>query len=191
MVEQNEQTLVVASHNPVKIEAARAAVQRLFPEVAWRVVPVAVASGVADQPLTAAETLAGALNRTRAAQQAVPEGTLWIGLEGGVEPAEPGLAAFAWVVVRSATQTGQARSGTFFLPPAVADLVQQGLELGEADDRVFGHTNSKQQGGAVGLLTHQVLTRQALYEQAVLLALIPFLNPHLYPAAAVGAANQK
>jgi non-canonical (house-cleaning) NTP pyrophosphatase len=85
------------------------------------------------------------------------------------------------VVVRGpGGRLGQARSGTFLLPPAVADLVRQGVELGEADDRVFGRQNSKQANGAIGLLTGDVIDRVALYEHAVILALVPFLRPDLY-----------
>jgi len=90
------------------------------------------------------------------------------------------LAAFAWVVVKSKNLSGKARSGTFFLPHAVKELIEKGMELGTADDIVFGHTNSKQQGGAVGLLTGNVVNRKQLYEQAVVLALIPFKNKELY-----------
>jgi non-canonical (house-cleaning) NTP pyrophosphatase len=56
------------------------------------------------------------------------------------------------------------------------------MELGHADDLVFKAQNSKQQGGSVGLLTHGLVTRETYYEQALLLALIPFLNEELYPA---------
>lgn len=56
----------------------------------------------------------------------------------------------------------------------------EGKELGEADDLVFGQTNSKQANGAVGILTDNVLTRTTFYEPAVILALIPFKNPELY-----------
>jgi non-canonical (house-cleaning) NTP pyrophosphatase len=64
---------------------------------------------------------------------------------------------------------------------AIAELVRGGIELGEADDQVFGTQGSKQHNGAVGLLTHDTLTRDGFYAQAVQLALIPFINPHLYP----------
>jgi non-canonical (house-cleaning) NTP pyrophosphatase len=56
------------------------------------------------------------------------------------------------------------------------------MELGHADDLVFQAQNSKQQGGSVGLLTHGLITREAYYQQAMVLALIPFLNESLYPA---------
>jgi non-canonical (house-cleaning) NTP pyrophosphatase len=58
--------------------------------------------------------------------------------------------------------------------------VRQGMELGDADDAVFGRSNSKQANGAVGILTGNVIDRAELYEQAVVLALIPFKNPELY-----------
>ena len=73
-----------------------------------------------------------------------------------------------------------ARTASFRLPGRVRELVEQGLELGDADDLVFGKSNSKQQNGAVGLLTDNVETRTSLYEQAVVLALIPFKNSALY-----------
>ena len=92
------------------------------------------------------------------------------------------MLAFAWIVIRSHQQLGKARTGTFGLPPTVADLVRQGKELGEADDQVFGQTNSKQNDGAVGLLTDNVIDRMQLYEHAVILALIPFKNEALYPS---------
>ena len=69
---------------------------------------------------------------------------------------------------------------SFYLPPQVAELVRQGVELGEADDIVFGQSNSKQASGAVGLLTGDVIDRAGLYEGAVILALIPFKNRQLY-----------
>lgn len=146
----------------------------------FEVVPVSVPSGVADQPMSDADTLRGAQNRVHHACLARPDADYWIGIEGGVETMDDDLAAFAWIVVRSRTRTGKARSGTFLLPPAVTALVKQGIELGEADDRVFGHTNSKQQGGAIGLLTDNVVDRKQLYEQAVLLALVSFKNEVLY-----------
>jgi non-canonical (house-cleaning) NTP pyrophosphatase len=54
------------------------------------------------------------------------------------------------------------------------------VELGEADDCIFGRSNSKQINGAVGILTADAVDREELYAHAVLLALIPFLNPTLY-----------
>jgi inosine/xanthosine triphosphatase len=105
----------------------------------------------------------------------------WVGIEGGVEDQANEMAAFAWVVILSVNGgVGKGRTGTFFLPEAVAELVRRGKELGEADDTVFSQANSKQDQGAVGLLTDNAVDRTQLYAQAVILALIPFKNRMLY-----------
>ena len=72
---------------------------------------------------------------------------------------------------------GVARSLSLPLPPAVKRLVEDGLELGEANDRVFSTTNSKQQGGAFGLLTDGRMTREDVYADALSIALLPFTHP--------------
>jgi inosine/xanthosine triphosphatase len=172
--------IIVASTNPVKLQAALHGFQRMFPGSAFEVQGISVPSGVRDQPMTDAETLQGAFNRAANARQAAPSAQFWVGIEGGVEVMGEELAAFAWVVVLSANGCGKGRTGTFFLPPQVAVLVRQGMELGEADDLVFGRLNSKQENGAIGLLTGDVVDRAALYEQAVILALVSFRNPELY-----------
>lgn len=58
----------------------------------------------------------------------------------------------------------------------VKDLVMTSMELGEANDRVFSTTNSKQSGGAFGLLTDGLLTRKSVYTQTLILALVPHVN---------------
>jgi inosine/xanthosine triphosphatase len=176
--------LVLASTNPVKAQAALTGFLRMFPEETFELVSIKRTSGVSEQPLSSDETLRGALNRAQAARQAVQDGDYWIGIEGGVEDGHGEEAkemyAFAWVVIVTRDLTGKGRTGTFILPEAVASLVRQGKELGEADDIVFGQTNSKRKNGAIGLLTGDVIDRARLYEQAVILALVPFKNRDLY-----------
>lgn len=172
--------LVVASTNPVKIQAAVNGFQRLFPGSQLNVITAAVPSDVAHQPMSDEEALRGAFNRSANARAAHPDADYWIGIEGGVQPVGQELTAFAWIVVRSKEMIGKGRTGTFFLPPAVTELIRQGTELGEADDIVFSRSNSKQDNGAVGLLTDNVIDRAQLYEQAMILALIPFKNEILY-----------
>lgn len=172
--------IVVASTNPVKIKAVGAGFEKMFPHTSFQLVSGSYPSQVSPQPMSDQETFTGAFNRVRNASVAVPDAHYWVGVEGGVETIGDELAAFAWVVVRSRTLTGKARSGTFFLPPFVSSLVQEGKELGEADDIVFSRTNSKRENGAVGILTSDVVDRVQLYEQAMILALIPFKNEILY-----------
>ncbi|NWF70550.1 MAG: inosine/xanthosine triphosphatase [Chloroflexi bacterium] len=172
-------TIIVASTNPVKIQAARDGFRRLFPNENFEARGVFVPSGVPAQPMSSAETLQGALNRAWNARQQDSAADFWVGIEGGCEDDGAALHAFAWVVVLGGERIGKGQTATFVLPEEVAQLVRQGVELGEADDRVFGRSNSKQQNGAVGLLTGDVIDRLAYYEHAVILALVPFKNPHL------------
>jgi len=172
--------LVIASTNPVKIQAAVNGFQLLFPGSELNIVAVSVSSDVAHQPMSDEETLRGALNRSANARASYLNADYWIGIEGGVQSLGQEMTAFAWIVVRSRNMIGKARTGTFFLPPAVTDLIRQGKELGEADDIVFGRSNSKQEDGVVGLLTDNVIDRAQLYEHAMILALIPFKNEVLY-----------
>jgi inosine/xanthosine triphosphatase len=172
--------LAVASTNPVKIQSALNGFRRMFPQHTFAAEGVAVPSGVSHQPMTDAETLQGAINRVASARQYFSQADYWVGIEGGCEMMRDELTAFAWVVVQSPMQLGKARTGVFFLPKAVAQLVQRGVELGEADDRVFGRINSKQGNGAIGLLTDDVIDRVQYYEHAVILALVPFKNSQLY-----------
>jgi inosine/xanthosine triphosphatase len=173
--------IVVASKNPVKKQSVQIAFNRLFSDQPFEFEGVDVPSGVSSQPMNSDETLQGALNRVNGAAHAAPNADYWVGIEGGVEAYGDDLFAFAWVVVRSGSRWGKSRTGSFALPPQVVELIHQGMEMGDADDVVFGRSNSKQQNGAIGLLTGDVVDRTAFYEQAVILALLPFKNPGLYP----------
>ncbi len=172
-------TVVVASTNPVKLQAAREGFARMFPGDNVTVEGVSSVSGVSDQPTSNAETLQGALNRARHAAQLAPSADFWVGIEGGIEDQDGDMQVFAWVVVLSHQRTGRGKTGTFYLPREIAELVRQGKELGDADDIVFGRSNSKQNNGAIGILTGDALDRTAYYVHAVIMALVPFKNPHL------------
>ncbi|HBL73718.1 MAG: hypothetical protein A2W90_13105 [Bacteroidetes bacterium GWF2_42_66] len=171
--------VAVASKNPVKIEAVREAFSECFFEN-FDLESFFVSSGVSDQPLGNRETRKGARNRAETLMLQHPGFDYYVGIEGGVSMMKRQMAAFAWMVIKSKENEGTARTASFFLPPRIAELVLIGYELGEADDIVFGQKNSKQDNGAVGLLTNNVVIRKTLYKQAVVLALIPFLSPDMY-----------
>lgn len=170
--------IVVASENPVKTSAVVKGFSAFFENI--EVEGIEVESGVSVQPLTDAETLAGARNRVKEARKAIYDAHFWIGIEGGLQAVDNGLTAFAWVVIHSAGKFGEARTATFMLPKNISHLVAGGLELGTANDLVFNESNSKQKNGAVGLLTQNRIDRTELYRQAIVLALIPFINSELF-----------
>lgn len=172
--------VVVASENPVKINAVKIGFGKMFPKEKFDFQGASVSLGVSDQPIGDEETMTGALNRANNASKAINNADYWVGIEGGVETIKGEMGVFAWIVVKSKDKIGKARTTTFFLPKKVAELVNQGKELGDADDIVFGHTNSKQKNGAVGILTQNVVDRTKYYSEAIVLALIPFKNLKLY-----------
>jgi len=170
--------VVIASHNPVKIRAVEKAFALQFPDQDIEFLACSAASDVSDQPRSDEETRRGARNRAQNAAVTHRQADFWIGLEGGIENMDGQLMAFAWMAALGKdTRISDARTVTLPLPAAVKLLLDQGLELGEANDRVFSTINSKQQGGAFGLLTNGLYTREQVYIEALVMALIPFVNP--------------
>lgn len=183
--------IAVGSRNPVKVSAVAAVVRQW--DARARIEGVAVASGVADQPFGDDETIRGAATRARAAREAL-DADIGVGLEGGVVEGEHGtMRSCAWAAV--ALRDGREFVGGSLampLPPAVAALVRDGVELGHAMDAVSGEHNTKHGAGAVGLLTHGLVDRQRAYEILVTYALAPVIAPEYWamtPATGTGAAR--
>ncbi len=175
--------LVVSSANPVKIEAVREGFAKMFPELIFEIESVSVVSGVPDQPMSDKETYTGAVNRAQNARLAMPEADYWFGLEGGVDYWQGEMLGFAWVVtIDKSGQLGKARAASWFLPARVAALLEKGMELGDADDQVYGRSNSKQSSGAIGILTNDAMSRKESFVQPVMLSLTSFRNPQYFTA---------
>jgi len=76
---------------------------------------------------------------------------------------------------------GIAKTASFSLPFEISRLVlQDKMELGDADDHVFQRVNSKQGMGTVGMLTKSLISRSEYYKHALILALTPFVWPEHY-----------
>lgn len=173
------QHIVVGSMNPVKIGAVQQVLASVAPLA--RIEGVAVSSTVADQPFGDDETIRGALARARAARDAF-DADLGIGIEGGVVDEQDGtMRTCAWAaIVDRAGRSGIGGSLALTLPPRVAALVRDGLELGHAMDRIVGEHDTKRGKGAVGILTAGIVDRQRAYEVLVSYALARFLSADLY-----------
>lgn len=181
MSTQNNPTkVIVASTNPVKINAIKIGFEKVFPDTVFEFVGVSVKSEVSDQPMSEKETYLGALNRVKNAKIDFPEADFWAGIEGGLENVDGKLEAFACILIESENLIGKSKTATFEQPNKIAELIHSGMELGDADDIVFGGTNSKQKNGSVGILTKDIITRTSYYSESVILALIPFMNESLY-----------
>ncbi|AGA77509.1 inosine/xanthosine triphosphatase [Echinicola vietnamensis] len=178
---ERELLVVVGSKNPVKVQCTENGFQRAFSAHHFIVEGLNINSEVSDQPFGDAETSLGAFNRAKNAKNTFPEADYWVGIEGGVEDLDDEMTAFAWVTIMDRNGVvGKSKTATFILPEAIGKLIRGGMELGEADDKVFDRENSKQGNGAVGMLTKGTIDRKEYYEQAVVLALIPFISDNLY-----------
>jgi inosine/xanthosine triphosphatase len=174
-------TIIVASTNPVKINSTLIGFQKMFPNEQFSIEGISVPSDVSDQPKSDSETFLGAWNRTDNVCKEKSDADFCVGIEGGIEEKNSEMEVFAWVIIKSRSGVfGKGRTGTFFLPPQIVELIKQGKELCEADDIVFGRINSKQENGTVGILTDNVVDRTKYYTEAIVLALIPFKNEKLY-----------
>jgi inosine/xanthosine triphosphatase len=172
-------SVAVGSTNPVKIAAVRAVITRVAPEAATN--GIAVPSGVSEQPFGDDETIRGARARAWAARARL-DADLGVGIEGGVvEESDGGMRTCAWAVV--VARDGRVATGGSLavpLPPAVADAIRHGAELGHAMDLVTGLHDTKRGQGAVGILTSGLIDRQRAYESLVTYALAPFLAPEFW-----------
>lgn len=171
--------IAVGSRNAPKLEATRLVFLPIWPEA--EIIAVPVPSGVADQPWRATEALQGAINRARAALQA-GGADIGVGLEGGVEEG-PGNLLFlsGWGAIATADgRLGVGGGGRTLLPPALADRLRSGEELGVAVDDWLARQGVRHQEGTVGVLTGGYLNRAASFANLLLHALAPVLHPYWY-----------
>lgn len=166
--------VAVGSTNRVKIGAVRAVLERAG--AAATVEGHAVESNVPAQPRGDEETIRGARTRAERARAAA-DADLGVGIEGGIVDLPDGaMRTCAWAVaVARDGRTGTGGSLAMPLPPAVAALVDAGLELGDAMDRHTGGRDTKYGAGASGILTAGLVDRQRAYETILTYALAPWL----------------
>ena len=172
--------IIIASSNPIKINATKLAFEQMFPDHLFQFEGVSISSDISDQPMSNNETLKGAMNRSNNAKLECMDADYWIGIEGGVEKKGNEMQVFAWIYIQSKEMVGKARTATFNLPKKIIELIDSGMELGDADDIIFNRRNSKQKNGAVGILTKDLIDREKYYTHAIIMALIPFKNMDLY-----------
>jgi inosine/xanthosine triphosphatase len=171
--------VAVGSTNPVKIHSVTLAFNRVWPTERWVIEKCAVESGVSSQPLVDNETIEGARNRAVSALEYV-KADFGVGVEGGLQQTDDRWFASVWVVV--ANKHGEEGIGAALkvaVPPKIMLLVHEGLELGEACDRIFEKQNSKQGEGIFGLLTNGQISRISVSTDAVIAALASFMHPSL------------
>ncbi|ARK23802.1 hypothetical protein SporoP37_03205 [Sporosarcina sp. P37] len=164
---------VLGSKNQAKKRAAVRVIEHCMENST--ISSVSVPSGVSDQPMSDAETRRGAINRAMAAAQ----GAYGIGLEGGVHMLEGVMYLCNWGAL--ATPEGEvytAAGAQIPLPEELADEIRNGKELGDAVDRYFNKKQIRMSEGAMGMLTAQLVPRDALFEHIMRLLIGQLLYRH-------------
>lgn len=169
---------VVGSTNPAKVEAVRRTLGRFAPDCV--IVSVDVPSGVGVMPLGQHAIRSGAMTRAQAALERT-DAEIAFGLEGGaiIEGDQAWLTGHVIALTRDG-RLGEAAWGRMLLPIAAAARLQNGEELGDVIDELFGEKESKRHAGAIGLLTDGAVSRTDGFADHVAMACAPFLHPELY-----------
>ena len=176
-------TVAVGSSNPAKIKAVESALKKLKIKASVR--SCLVKTTVGPQPLSLKETLRGALERAHNAR-ALLSTDLGVGLESGIVSFPATISGYLnFQICAIIDRDGRVTLGTspgFEFPTQAVRKVISG-EVAEFEvlmEKISGEKRIGEKYGAIGFLTRNVVTRQDLGEHAVIMALIPRLNPELY-----------
>ncbi|WP_217587060.1 DUF84 family protein [Lentibacillus saliphilus] len=151
------------SKNKAKLLAIRTG----FPEA--DVEGHSVPSNVSAQPITDEETLQGAINRaTQCADNT--SGTYGIGLEGGVMELGGHLYVCNWgALVTPSGDLYTASGARIKLPKGFKSLLDGQEELGHLMDVYTKKEDIRQNEGAIGIFTNQLMTRSDMFAHVVIL----------------------
>ena len=174
--------VAVGSTNPTKVKAVERVMRRIYGDV--EVLGVEVESGVPDQPIGIEEIARGAINRAKRALEKT-NADLGVGIEAGIYPFPGTLAGYLNVhVCAVVSPDGRITMGHgpgFEYPPVVIErILKRGVEAGIAMGELVRDPELKRKVGAIGVLSKGLLTRTELNEMAVLMAMIPRMNPSLF-----------
>lgn len=170
--------IAVGSTTPPKVEAVKE-IAKDYPILAQaQVVPIAVKSGVTDQPLSLEETILGAKNRALGAFQKCEGCHLSFGIESGLMQA-PGTQTGYFNISVCSIYDGKNHhiglSTGFEVPASILKLVlEKKIDLNQACYEA-GITDKARVGaeeGLIGILTNGRVTRQQYSRECIATALI-------------------
>lgn len=172
--------VAIGSKNPVKIEATKRAFAKVWPTKKWQVVGIDIPSGVSSQPMSDAESIKGATNRAKGAIKA-GKADFGVGIEGGLHQVGSNWFDTAWIVVISKNgKKGIGSTYRMLTPSRFMNLIDKGMEIGEATDTIFKTKNSKHKAGHFGLMTKDIITRSDAYKNGIICTLSRFIRPGIF-----------
>lgn len=169
-------TVALGSRNPLKKRAAERVFSSYFNS---KVVMVPVDTGMPPQPIGLGEVVRGAALRALGALEKVGDAEFGVGVEAGLVEFVSSTGFLEVQVAVIARRDGRASVGLsqgFEVPPWIVDKMLGGVELAEASGIARGARDIGESIGYIGVKTWGRVTRQDLTEQAILMALTPWLD---------------
>lgn len=149
--------------NNTKIEA----VKEVFPSD--RIMSYSAESSVSAQPFSDEETRNGAINRAKDSVAMNPD-AMGIGLEGGVMDIEGQLFLCNWGAMIDLKKTVHTASGArILLPKEISTPLRDGIELGDIMDSYAKKQGVRQNEGAIGIFTKNLVSRKNMFLHVVTL----------------------
>lgn len=168
--------VVVATKNPIKIRAVKNVFSLFFKNFSIE----SINFEYKKQPIGLVETIKGSIKR---ACYAFKFGDIGVGIEAGlveIPYTKTGYFDIQFCAIIDKDGLTLGCGSGFEYPDKVINEVLKGKEVGEVMEQISGIRNIGRKIGAIGYLTHGILNREKLTEQAVLTALIPRINLKIY-----------
>ncbi|HEY6952759.1 MAG TPA: inosine/xanthosine triphosphatase [Bacteroidota bacterium] len=189
--------IAIASIRPPKVDAVRNVFSTLAPRLKARseelqFLEFEIESGVEETPRSLDRIVQGAkvrgVNLRTHCRDLGRTIDFAVGLEGGlfsIDQPAIGKKTFlqSWAYVTSNGGESFGASGAILVPDSIADPVMRGNQsLSDVIDRIAVQTDVRSRQGTWGVLTQDLISRQASFETALTNALARFYNPVVYGA---------
>jgi inosine/xanthosine triphosphatase len=176
--------VAVGTQNPVKTSAVASILKKLFKEE-FEVVRVDVDTGIPKQPIGLGQIIKGAVRRARRAISVTKNAEFGIGIEAGLVKTPCTITGyfdiqFAAIIDSKDNLTIGCGSGFEYPPTVISEVLEKRKEVGDVMESLTGIDEIGEKMGAIGYLSHGILDRCHLTEQALLMAFIPRMNERLY-----------
>jgi inosine/xanthosine triphosphatase len=180
----------VGSLNPTKVNAVKIAFEKYFNK--FEIFKIKADSRVPNQPIGIDQIIKGAKNRAEQAlnyfnnKKQMKSSIFGIGIEAGlvkVPFAKTKYMDFQFCVIMDKNRNITLGSGIAFeYPQMVINEIfsNQESEIGTIMGKLANNLNLKNEAGAISFLSKNVIVRTEILTQAVICALLPWINKELY-----------
>ena len=174
--------VLIGTKNAGKVEGLRRALAHYYDDV--EIEMMSAPSNVAEQPIDA-DTLIGAQNRVKNLKTMAKEQGVKVDLYASIESGMINLFG-KWVIANIAVIEDDdgfesyGLSQSFPVPDSLVEQIKE-VGLGEVMNQVFTKDDDRHnQGGGIQLLTHNIISRIDITENAFVMALTKYLNKDIW-----------